>query len=197
MFEPKCDWWRKIKWEDKTVLLKGILSIKRKDYGRFVELALDAGMREALAGDYDEESQSGEFWFDAEKEGPRGILNWLGFSVEDETEDGIDFVFFEDSGIAAYRMTWAVPSSRPAPPSSGRVRSSCSWRTGTRQRRRTRASGATRSMARRCTSKMVASSSTRWQEGHPRGCPLPMEGCVCDMCRFLLYYIDSIVGCYN
>ena len=33
MFEPKCDWWRKIKWEDKTVLLKGILSIKRKDYG--------------------------------------------------------------------------------------------------------------------------------------------------------------------
>ena len=103
MFEPKCDWWRKIKWEDKTVLLKGILSIKRKDYGRFVELALDAGMREALAGDYDEESQSGEFWFDAEKEGPRGILNWLGFSVEDETEDGIDFVFFEDSGIAAYR----------------------------------------------------------------------------------------------
>lgn len=93
----------RFEWEDKTVLLKGILSIKRKDYGRFVELALDAGMREALAGDYDEESQSGEFWFDAEKEGPRGILNWLGFSVEDETEDGIDFVFFEDSGIAAYR----------------------------------------------------------------------------------------------
>ena len=60
-------------------------------------------MREALAGDYDVESQSGEFWFDAEKEGPRGILNWLGFSVEDETEQGIDFVFFEDSGTAAYR----------------------------------------------------------------------------------------------
>ena len=86
MFEPKCDWWKKIKWEDRTVLLKGILAIKRDDYGRFVELALDAGMRNALAGDYDEESQSGEFWFDAEKEGPRGILNWLGFSVEDETE---------------------------------------------------------------------------------------------------------------
>lgn len=103
MFEPKCDWWRKIRWEDKTVLLKGILSIKRKDYGRFVELALDAGMRGALVGDYDVESQSGEFWFDAEKEGPRGILNWLGFSVEDETEDGIDFVFFEDCGIGAYR----------------------------------------------------------------------------------------------
>lgn len=33
----------------------------------------------------------------------RGILNWLGFSVEDETEEGIDFVFFEDSGTAAYR----------------------------------------------------------------------------------------------
>lgn len=79
-------------------------------------------------------------------------------------------------------MTWAVPSSRPAPPSSGRVRSLCSWRTGTRQRRRTRASGATRSMARRCTSKMVASSSTRWQEGHPRGCPFPhgrVEGHIC------------------
>lgn len=46
MFEPKCDWWRKIKWEDKTVLLKGILSIKRKDYGRFVELALHVRWRE-------------------------------------------------------------------------------------------------------------------------------------------------------
>lgn len=102
MFEPKCEWW-KIKWEDRTVLLKGILSIKREDYGRFVELALDAGMREALAGDYDEESQTGEYWFDAEKEGPRGILDWLGFSVEDETEEGIDFVFFEDDGLGAYR----------------------------------------------------------------------------------------------
>lgn len=67
------------------------------------KVPVDAGMREALAGDYDVESQSGEFWFDAEKEGPRGILNWLGFSVEDETEEGIDFVFFEDCGIAAYR----------------------------------------------------------------------------------------------
>lgn len=35
------------------------------------------------------------------------------------------------------------------------------------------------------------------KRGHPRGCPFLMEGCVCDMCRFLLYYIDSIVGCYN
>ena len=102
MFEPKCDWWRKIKWEDKTVLLKGILSIKREDYGRFVELALDAGMREALAGDYDEETQTGEFWFDAEKEGPRGILEWLGFSA-DETEGGLECVCFEDSGYGAYR----------------------------------------------------------------------------------------------
>lgn len=48
MFEPKCDWWKKIKWEDRTVLLKGILAIKRDNYGRFVELALEAGMREVL-----------------------------------------------------------------------------------------------------------------------------------------------------
>ena len=102
MFEPKCEWWKKIKWEDRTVLLKGILSIKREDYSRFVELALDAGMREALAGDYDEETQTGEFWFDAEKEGPRGILEWLGFSA-DETEGGLECVCFEDSGYGAYR----------------------------------------------------------------------------------------------
>ena len=96
MFEPKCDWWRKIKWEDRTVLLKGILSIKRKDYGRFVELALEAGMREVL------EAESEDWWFDAEKEGPRGVLNWLGFSVM-TTSEGIDFVFFEDCGSAVYR----------------------------------------------------------------------------------------------
>lgn len=182
MFEPKCDWWRKIRWEDKTVLLKGILSIKRKDYGRFVELALDAGMREALAGDYDEESQSGEFWFDAEKEGPRGILNWLGFSVEDETEDGIDFVFFEDSGIAAYRDDMGRAVFEACAPVIGAGSVLVFMETGTRRRPRTRASGATRSMARRCTSKMVASSSTRWQEGHPRGCPFPhgrVEGHIC------------------
>lgn len=162
MFEPKCDWWRKIKWEDKTVLLKGILSIKREDYGRFVELALDAGMREALAGDYDEETQTGEFWFDAEKEGPRGILEWLGFSA-DETEGAWSVSALKTAGTVHTGTTWDAPSSRPAPPSSGRVPSLCSWRTGTRPRRRTRASGDTRSMARRCTSKMVASSSTRWQ----------------------------------
>lgn len=57
----------------------------------------------------------------------------------------------------------------------------------------TRASGATRSMARRCTSKMVASSSTRWQEGHPRGCPSLMES----LCGILRYHFYSIVGCYN
>ena len=96
MFEPKCDWWKKIKWEDRTVLLKGILAIKRDNYGRFVELALEAGMREVL------EAESEDWWFDAEKEGPRGVLNWLGFSVM-TTSEGIDFVFFEDSGIAAYR----------------------------------------------------------------------------------------------
>lgn len=96
MFEPKCDWWKKIKWEDRTVLLKGILAIKRDDYGRFVELALEAGMREVL------EAESEDWWFDAEKEGPRGVLNWLGFSVM-TTSEGIDFVFFEDCGSAVYR----------------------------------------------------------------------------------------------
>lgn len=176
MFEPKCDWWRKIKWEDKTVLLKGILSIKRKDYGRFVELALDAGMREALAGDYDEESQSGEFWFDAEKEGPRGILNWLGFSVEDETEDGIDFVFFEDSGIAAYRDDMGRAVFEACAPVIGADSVLVFMENWDEASAEDRASGATRSMARRCTSKMVASSSTRWQEGHPRGCPSPYGG---------------------
>ena len=96
MFEPKCDWWKKIKWEDRTVLLKGILAIRRDDYGRFVELALEAGMREVL------EAESEDWWFDAEKEGPRGVLNWLGFSVM-TTSEGIDFVFFEDCGSAVYR----------------------------------------------------------------------------------------------
>ena len=96
MFEPKCDWWKKIKWEDRTVLLKGILAIKRDNYGRFVELALEAGMREVL------EAESEDGWFDAEKEGPRGVLNWLGFSVM-TTSEGIDFVFFEDCGSAVYR----------------------------------------------------------------------------------------------
>lgn len=47
--------------------------------------------------------------------------------------------------------------------------------------------------ARRCTSKMVASSSTRWQEGHPRGCPSLMES----LCGILYYHFCSIVGCYN
>ena len=96
MFEPKCDWWKKIKWGDRTVLLKGILAIKRDNYGRFVELALEAGMREVL------EAESEDWWFDAEKEGPRGVLNWLGFSVM-TTSEGIDFVFFEDCGSAVYR----------------------------------------------------------------------------------------------
>ena len=96
MFEPKCDWWKKIKWEDRTVLLKGILAIKRDNYGRFVELALEAGMRQVL------EAESEDWWFDAEKEGPRGVLNWLGFSVM-TTSEGIDFVFFEDCGSAVYR----------------------------------------------------------------------------------------------
>lgn len=49
MFEPKRKWFYEIDWEDRTVLLKGILSIKEEDYGRFTELALGAGMVEALA----------------------------------------------------------------------------------------------------------------------------------------------------
>lgn len=76
--------------------MKGILAIKRDNYGRFVELALEAGMREVL------EAESEDWWFDAEKEGPRGVLNWLGFSVM-TTSEGIDFVFFEDCGSAVYR----------------------------------------------------------------------------------------------
>lgn len=89
------------------------------------------------------------------------------FTEADEGTDWIDKLLTCDK---------AALSSMPAPPSSGPIRSSCSWRTGTRRVQRTRASGATRSMARRCTSKMVASSSTRWQEGHPRGCPSPYGG---------------------
>lgn len=60
MFEPKRKWFNEIDWEDRTVLLKGILSIKEEDYGRFTELALDAGMGEALAeesGECDRESK--------------------------------------------------------------------------------------------------------------------------------------------
>lgn len=94
--------------------------------------------------------------------------------------------FCEEAIVQRVTRTWDGDTS-------GRVRFSCSWRTGTRPRRRTRASGATRSMARRCTSKMAASSSTRWQEGHPRGCPSLMES----LCGILRYHIYSIVGCYN
>ena len=60
MFEPKRKWFNEIDWEDRTVLLKGILSIKEEDYGRFTELALDAGMGEALA------EESGEWAFSEE-----------------------------------------------------------------------------------------------------------------------------------
>lgn len=95
MFEPKCDWWRKIKWEDKTVLLKGILSIKEEDYGRFTELALGAGMVEALAEEVGD-------WTFPEEDGPRGVLEWLGFSVH-EGEEGVDFIYFEDDGYGRYR----------------------------------------------------------------------------------------------
>ena len=86
MFEPKRKWFYEIDWEDRTVLLKGILSIKEEDYGRFTELALGAGMVEALP----------------EEDGPRGVLEWLGFSVH-EGEEGVDFIYFEDDGYGRYR----------------------------------------------------------------------------------------------
>ena len=171
MFEPKRKWFYEIDWEDRTVLLKGILSIKEEDYGRFTELALGAGMVEALAEEVGD-------WTFPEEDGPRGVLEWLGFSVH-EGEEGVDFIYFEMMAMAGTGTTWAAPSSMPAPPSSGPVPSSCSWRTGTRQRRRTRASGAIRSMARRCASKMVASSSDRPAEGASARVPLPLwRGCV-------------------
>lgn len=95
MFEPKRKWFNEIDWEDRTVLLKGILSIKEEDYGRFTELALDAGMGEALA------EESGE-WAFSEEDGPREVLEWLGFSVH-EGEEGVDFIYFEDDGYGRYR----------------------------------------------------------------------------------------------
>lgn len=172
MFEPKCDWWKKIKWEDRTVLLKGILSIKREDYGRFVELALDAGMRRRLPGITTRRRRPASSGSMQRRRGRAASSNGLG-SRRMRPRGAWSVSALKTAGTVHTGTTWAAPSSRPAPPSSGRVRSSCSWRTGTRPRRRTRASGATRSMVRRCTSKMVISSSTRRQEGHPRGCPFP------------------------
>ena len=95
MFEPKRKWFYEIDWEDRTVLLKGILSIKEEDYGRFTELALGAGMVEALAEEVGD-------WTFPEEDGPRGVLEWLGFSV-DEGEEGVDFIYFEDDGYGRYR----------------------------------------------------------------------------------------------
>ena len=95
MFEPKRKWFYEIDWEDRTVLLKGILSIKEEDYGRFTELALGAGMVEALA------EKVGDWTF-PEEDGPRGVLEWLGFSVH-EGEEGVDFIYFEDDGYGRYR----------------------------------------------------------------------------------------------
>ena len=95
MFEPKRKWFYEIDWEDRTVLLKGILSIKEEDYGRFTELALGAGMVEALAEEVGD-------WTFPEEDGPRGVLGWLGFSVH-EGEEGVDFIYFEDDGYGRYR----------------------------------------------------------------------------------------------
>lgn len=95
MFEPKRKWFNEIDWEDRTVLLKGILCIKEEDYGRFTELALGAGMVEALAEEVGD-------WTFPEEDGPRGVLEWLGFSVH-EGEEGVDFIYFEDDGYGRYR----------------------------------------------------------------------------------------------
>ena len=95
MFEPKRKWFYEIDWEDRTVLLKGILSIKEEDYGRFTELALGAGMVEALAEEVGD-------WTFPEEDGPHGVLEWLGFSVH-EGEEGVDFIYFEDDGYGRYR----------------------------------------------------------------------------------------------
>ena len=95
MFEPKRKWFYEIDWEDRTVLLKGILSIKEEDYGRFTELALGAGMVEALAEEVGD-------WTFPEEDGPRGVLEWLGFSVHGG-EEGVDFIYFEDDGYGRYR----------------------------------------------------------------------------------------------
>lgn len=95
MFEPKRKWFYEIDWEDRTVLLKGILSIKEEDYGRFTELALGAGMVEALAEEVGD-------WTFPEEDGPRGVLEWLGFAVH-EGEEGVDFIYFEDDGYGRYR----------------------------------------------------------------------------------------------
>lgn len=95
MFEPKRKWFYEIDWEDMTVLLKGILFIKEEDYGRFTELALGAGMVEALAEEVGD-------WTFPEEDGPRGVLEWLGFSVH-EGEEGVDFIYFEDDGYGRYR----------------------------------------------------------------------------------------------
>lgn len=153
MFEPKRKWFNEIDWEDRTVLLKGILSIKEEDYGRFTELALDAGMGEALA------EESGE-WAFSEEDGPRCLRclrprhrGRFGPRVHGELGRG------ECRGPAhlALHVRWREDA---------RPRWSLHLRLGGKR-------------------------------GIREGAPLPMEGCVCDMCRFLLYYIDSIVGCYN
>lgn len=41
-------------------------------------------------------------WTFPEEDGPRGVLEWLGFSVH-EGEEGVDFIYFEDDGYGRYR----------------------------------------------------------------------------------------------
>lgn len=100
MFEPKRKWFYEIDWEDRTVLLKGILSIKEEDYGRFTELALGAGMVEALAEEVGD-------WTFPEEDGPRGVLEWLGFSVH-EGEEG-------EARVPPKSLSPFVPSNQGVP----------------------------------------------------------------------------------
>lgn len=95
MFQPKREW-AKMEWEDMTLSLKGKLGVKRENYGRFVELAMATGLKEAWDGD------SLDYLPDDGEVSPRGILEWLGFAVVEDRE-GIKGVYFEDSGYGCYR----------------------------------------------------------------------------------------------
>ena len=96
MFEPKREWADKMEWEDTTVSLKGMLKVKRGNYGRFVELAMGTGLREAWDKD------SADYLPDDREASPRAILQWLGFRVVEDGE-GVECVYFEDSGYGYYR----------------------------------------------------------------------------------------------
>ena len=46
--------------------------------------------------------KSAEVIVASEEDGPREVLEWLGFSVH-EGEEGVDFIYFEDDGYGRYR----------------------------------------------------------------------------------------------